>query len=70
MCLVKFEEVLSFMNKTKQMYKLDIFSQRNEKHKQKIRKEFGNSSDLQWQNLFTEPIAKPIMEIFVKLLTF
>lgn len=47
MYLVKFEEVLSFMNKTKQMYKLDIFSQRNEKHKQKIRKEFGNSSDLQ-----------------------
>lgn len=47
MCLVKLEEVLSFMNKTKQMYKLDIFSQRNEKHKQKIRKEFGYSSDLQ-----------------------
>lgn len=47
MYLVKLEEVLSFMNKTKQVYKLDIFSQRTEKHKQKIKKEFGNSLDLQ-----------------------
>ena len=69
MYLVKLEEVLSFMNKTKQIYKLDIFSQRTEKHKQKIKKEFGNSLDLQWQDLFTEPITKPIMEISVKLLT-
>ena len=33
----------SFMKKMKQIYVLNIFSQQNQKHKQK---EFGNSSNL------------------------
>ena len=46
MYLAKLNEVLSFMKKTRQIYNLNIYLQKTQKHKQEVKKEFGNSSHL------------------------
>ena len=56
--LAKLDKFPSFMNKRKQMYNLDTFSQQTQKHKLKVKTKFGNSSNLQQLNLFTEPIKE------------
>lgn len=45
--LAKLNEILSFINKMKQIYDLNTFSQQTQKHKQKVKKGFDDSSDLQ-----------------------
>lgn len=57
------------MNKTKQSYNLDAFSQQTQKDKQIVKKEFGSSTDLQQQKLFTEPMTGPFLN-FTKRLQF
>lgn len=49
------------MNKTKQSYNLNAFSQQTQKDKQIVKKEFGSSTDLQQQKLFTEPVTGPLL---------
>ena len=46
MYLAKLNEVLNFMKKTRQIYDLNIYLQKTQKHKQEVKKEFGNSSHL------------------------
>ena len=55
------QQCSKFMDKTKQIYNLDTFSQQTQKHKQKVKKEFGNSSDLQQQILLTEPMTRSFL---------
>ena len=47
----KLNEVLSFMNKTRKIFNLDVFSRQTQKHKQKLKK----NSEL-FRHIATEPI--------------
>ena len=49
-----------FLNQTKLIYNINIFSQSTLKHNQRLKNEFGNSLNLQQRNQFTGLISEPI----------
>lgn len=55
-----FDKFLCFKSIRNQTFNLDTFLQQTQKHKHKIKTKFGRSSDLQQQNLITEPITESL----------